>query len=229
MQKGLNCLLEKYSVKDAAVISADGESVTVGGEAIPILPWEAERRFVELKNLVSSGRLGGMCTYRIGHTARVGSDLFALLRREIGIIEFTVGSRVKEICAIGGNGAMNCIAETENGCVCTVELGATLSEGEQEVDKHEIITDGGVASDRVVDTQIPQSSIYVRGKRLATYTDTDAELYGYSEGEINVIRAALAIAASAERRERNKETGAHLERVIAAAKKSLDALCNIGI
>ena len=229
MQKGLNYLLEKYSVADKAVLAADGLTVAINGITYPVLPYENERRIMELRNLVVLGRMGNMCTYRIGHTAARGSDLYALLEREIGILEFTVNSRTKEIFAIAGANTLNCIAETENGCVCTIELGATLEAGVADIDKHEIITDNGVACDRVVDTQVPQSSIYVFGKKEATYLDTDAELFGYSELQINTIRNAFALAKSAEARESAKARHAHILAVVAAARRSLETMENITV
>ena len=229
MQKGLNYLLEKYSVSEKAVLDADGKNVKVGKKSVPILAWESERRFVELRGLVLTGRLGNMCTYRIGHTAKKGTDMFELLSREIGILEFTVNSKVKEIFAIAGKYAMNCIAETENGCVCTIELAATLNEGQADVDKHEIITDNGVACDRVVDTQMPQSSIYLFGKTQEKFTDTDAELYGYSEIEINTVRNAFALSKNADLRNENIEKMKHINAVLDAAKLSLNTLENVKV
>ena len=131
MQKGLDLLLNKYSVSAKAVLSADGKTVAINGKQVPVLPWESERRIIELRNLVVSGRLGNMCTYRIGHTAKKGTDLFEMLAREVGILEFTVNSTAKEIFAIAGKNTINCIVETENGCVCTIELGATLEDGQR--------------------------------------------------------------------------------------------------
>ncbi len=229
MQKGLNYLLEKYSVASTALLSPDKKRVTVDGEDIGLLPFESERRFVELRGLVKNGRVGNMCTYRIGHTAPRGTDLMELLYREAGIVEFTVDSKVKEVFAIAGGSAMNCILETENGCVCTLELAATLEEGAPHIDKHEIITDGGVACDRVVDTQVPQSSVYVFGKKGATYTDTDAELYGYCECEINCIRNAFMLAKSPEARAEYKAKEKHLLAVVEAAKASLLGLENVKV
>lgn len=229
MQKGLNLLLDKYSVSTEAVLSADGREVMVNGVHVPVLSWESERRFIELRNLVVLGRLGNMCTYRIGHTAKKGTDLFALLAREIGILEFTVNSVAKEIFAISGKNTMNCIVETENGCICTIELGATLEEGQREIDKHEIITDNGVGCDRVVDTQMPQESIYVFGKEKHAFMDTDAELYGYSEAEINVIRNAFAVAKSDDTKKTNAEKWAHIQNVVSAAKTSLATLENVKV
>ena len=229
MQKGLNYLLEKYSVAADAKLSDNGKTLTINGEIVPTLPWESERRFIELRNLVTLGRVGNMCTYRIGHTSKKGTDLFEMLAREIGILEFTVDSTVKEIFAIAGVNTMNCIAETANGCVCTIELGATLEGDAADIDKHEIITDNGVACDRVVDTQIPQNSIYVFGKKDLVYCDTDAELYGYSEIEINTIRNAFALAKNEQARVAVKEKYAHIEAVVEAAKKSLDTLENVKV
>lgn len=229
MQKGLNYLLQKYSVSADAVLSADGKTVTINGDIFPVLPWESERRIMELRNLVVLGRVGNMCTYRIGHTAKHGTDLDALLYREIGILEFTVNSRVKEIFAIAGENTRNCIAETENGCVCTIELGATLDEAAADIDKHEIITDNGVACDRVVDTQVPQNSIYVFGKQDTVYLDTDAELFGYSELEINTIRNAFLLAKDEGTRAAAKGKHEHITAVVAAARQSLDTLENVKV
>ena len=229
MQKGLNYLLNKYSVGTDATLSADGKTVKIGEKDVPVLPWESERRFIEMRGLVLTGRLGNMCTYRIGHTAPSGTDLFALLAREIGVLEFTVNSEAKEIFAIAGNNSMNCIVETENGCVCTIELGATLEAGERDIDKHEIITDAGVACDRVVDTQMPQESIYVYGKRQEVYMDTDAELYGYSELEINTIRNAFVLSSKKEARSAAVDKYEHIAKVVEAAAKSLETLENVKV
>ena len=229
MQKGLNLLLEKYSVSKTAVLSADRRAVAIDGVNVPVLPWESERRIIELRNLVVTGRLGNMCTYRIGHTAKKGTDLFELLAREVGILEFTVNSVAKEIFAIAGVNTMNCIVETENGCVCTIELGATLEDGQKDIDKHEIITDSGVACDRVVDTQMPQESVYVFGKNKQVFMDTDGELYGYEEIQINTIRNAFAVAKSEELCKANTAKWAHIQKVVEGAKKSLATLENVKV
>lgn len=229
MQNGLELLLNKYSVSAKAVLSAEGKTVAIDEKEVPVLSWESERRIIELRNLVVTGRLGNMCTYRIGHTAKKGTDLFELLAREVGILEFTVNSTAKEIFAIAGKNTMNCIVETENGCVCTIELGATLEAGQKDIDKHEIITDNGVACDRVVDTQMPQDSIYVFGKNKQAFMDTDAELYGYSETEINTIRNAFSAAKNMDVQTANAAKWAHIQKVIAAAKVSLATLENVKV
>ena len=51
MQKGLDYLIEKYSVGIDAKLSIDGKFVSFKNKKIPVLPWESERRFIELRNL----------------------------------------------------------------------------------------------------------------------------------------------------------------------------------
>ncbi len=228
MQKGLDILLEKYSTAVEAELKCPC-AVKVNGNTVPLLPWESERRFVELRNLVVQKRVGNMCTYRIGYTTNKGADLFDVLKREAGIIEFTVDSVITELFAIAGKNTMNVIAETANGCVCTIELAATLPEGEAVVDKHEIITDNGIACDRVVDTQVPQNSIYLFGEEKAAYTDVDAELFGYSADEVAVIRNAFAVCKSEEQQAHNTEADNRLDKVVTAAKKSLETLENVKV
>jgi hypothetical protein len=229
MQKGLDLLLNKYSVSEKAVISPDGKCVEINGQCLPVLGWESERRIIELRNLVVTKRLGNMCTYRIGHASNKGKDIFELLEREIGILEFTVNSEVKEIFAISGKNTLNCIAETQNGCVCTIELATTFEEGVKDIDKHEIITDNGVGCDRVVDTQMPQQSIYVFGKENTVYCDTDAELFGYEEWQINAIRNAFALAKNKDMIKANVEKYNHIKKVVECAKISLEKLENVKV
>ena len=111
MQKGLDYLIQKYSVDAKAVINGVC-TANIDGLDYPILSWESERRFIELKNLVKN-RLGNMSTYRIGCTDKKSKDIFDLLAREIGILEFTIDSKIIEIFAISGENTLNCIAETE--------------------------------------------------------------------------------------------------------------------
>ncbi len=228
MQEKLNLLLKKYSVGEKAELVGKC-GVRIGGELIPLLPHESERRFFELRQLVVNRRVGNISTFRIGHTTKKGTDISELLWRELGVLEYITNSRVTEIFAIAGKNALNAIAETDCGCVCTLELACTLGDGERDIDKHEIITDSGIACDRVVDTQVPQSSIYVYGKNGADYTDVDAELYGLSEYDVTVVRNAFAAARSAEVRRHNDEQSDHLDDLVLCAKKSLETLENIKV
>lgn len=229
MQKGLDLLITKYSVKDDAVLTDGGKAALIANGSYPVLPWEAERRIIELRNIYASGRVGGACTFRIAHTANRGADLFDLLYRELGILSFILDSDVKSIFAIRSENCMNCIAEAECGCIATIELAATLPEGDEHIDKHELICEVGVACDRVVDTQIPQHSIYLMTEDKAKYRDTDSELYGYTELETSIIRKAFALAKSEELREEAVAKAKKLDAAVAAAKKSLESLENVKV
>ena len=70
------------------------------------------------------------------------------------------------------------------GAVCTIEISATLANGEIPKDKHEIISQRGIACDVVVDAQLKQDSVYVFGTENKKFTDVDFELYGLSIEEI---------------------------------------------
>ena len=229
MQKGLDMLLNKYSVAEDAVFSESGKVVTIGKDEYRLMPWESERRIIELYNLVKSGRLGAPSSYRIGHATKKGADLWQLLYREIGIAEYTLDEEMIDIFAINGANTLNAVCEMKSGAIVTIELSATLPEDANDVDKHEIIADGGVAADRVVDTQMPQSSIYVLGKNSRAYLDTDAELFGYREIEVNTIRNAFKLAANPAYREYNVKKNLHIDRVVAAAKESLDTFSRVEV
>lgn len=224
MQKGLDYLLEKYAVPHSVKLNDCGRTVAVDGESYPILEWEDERRIVELANIKRSGRLGNVCTYRIAHTTAAGADLFKLLYREAGILTYTLGERAKDVFAISSEKCLNLIIECESGAVATLELAATLTSGCEDIDKHEIIAEVGVACDRVVDTQIPQHSIYVFGKEEEKYRDTDAELMGYTELEASIIRCAFRYAKNIEAAYAAREKSQHIEKIIEAARTSLATL-----
>ncbi len=227
MNSYLTKLLEKYSVFVTA--SMNDTAVTVDGKDYPLLPWENERRFIELRALVVNHRIGNLCTYRIGHTATKGTDIFALLKRECGIIEFTANSPITEVFAIAGSSTLNAIVETENGCVCTLELAATLGENERPIDKHEIITDNGIACDMVVDTQVNQSSIFVFGEKKLAFTDVDSELYGCDIATAAKIRNAFDVCKNREKGTYQAAQNARLDKIVTAAKQSIKTLSNVKV
>ena len=82
------------------------------------------------------------------------------------------------------------------------------------MDRHEIIARRGIACDRVVDTQVPQSSIYqftANGEKR--YTDIDTELFGFSNAEILLIRAAFEVLRQPELADAWNKAGARLVRL----------------
>lgn len=196
MQKYLDKLLEKYSVSGNAVLT-DNKTVTIDGKKLPLLPWRNERRFVEMRKLVTDGEINGISVMRTLRIVRKGMDLYDELYRELDLCRYILNTDINEIFVIGDEKyALNIIAATKDGFVCTLEISATLSDDETIIDKHEIIAGSGVACDRAADTQVPQNSIYVFGGKdnAEVYTDVDAELFGLNVDECAVVRSAFEIA-----------------------------------
>lgn len=199
MNTALRRLCEKYGVSLDGQLAADagqaaGVRLETEGVAVPLLTWRVERRFVELKKIIDAGTLEDVSTLRFA-VMRGGARLEHLLYREFDLCEWMAGSAIrKTFAAVSGCKVANVIATFANGMSASIECSAALPEGAAEIDRHEIIARRGVACDRVVDTQVPQASIYAfTADGVKTYTDTDAELFGFSEAEIWAVRAAFAV------------------------------------
>ena len=218
LQDKLNFLLEKYSV-DVKTILKDTKTVVMNGEELPILSHRNERRFIELKNIVNNGTVVGVSVMRVARIIEKGSDIYEALYRELDLCQYILQRNIKSIMVMENDNVMNVIATTEDGVVCTIEISATLKNGEIPKDKHEIISQRGIACDVVVDAQLKQDSIYVFGSENKKYTDVDFELYGLSIEEIAVVRAAFALAQNRNVDEM-KDIHANLCKLVEMAKKS---------
>ena len=193
LQEKLNFLLEKYSIDVKAELKNDN-TVIIDGKEIPILSHRSERRFTELKNIVNNGTLVGISVMRVARIVEAGIDIYSELYREFDICQYILQRKIKSVTVMENDNTLNAIATTDDGIVCTVEISATLKKGEPAKDKHEIISQRGIACDVVVDAQLKQDSIYVFGDKSGKYTDVDFELYGLSIEDIAVVRAAFAVA-----------------------------------
>ena len=218
LQEKLDLLLEKYSVAAKAVLK-DDKTVVIDGMELPILSYRSERRFVELKNMVNNGTLVGISVMRVARIIGKGSDIYETLYRELDLCQYILQRKIKSIMVMANDNVLNSIATTEDGIVCTIEISATLKEGEIPKDKHEIISQRGIACDVVVDAQLKQDSIYVFGQENKKYTDVDFELYGLSIEEIAVVRAAFGLAQN-KNYDEMKNIDANLCRLVEMAKKS---------
>jgi len=201
MNAALAQLCEKYAVaaagtlvsSAAGTIGAAAELKMNDGTTVKLLPWRKERRFVELKNLVDNKTLEDVSTLRFAWMAS-GKDLKNLLYRELDLCAYLGESEIKSIFAVLSGKTANLVVKLQDDKNCSVECSAALPAGTDEMDRHEIIASRGVACDRVVDTQVPQSSIYhfsANGEKH--YTDIDTELFGFETEEILLIRAAFAV------------------------------------
>jgi len=193
LQEKLDFLLDKYSVDVKAVLK-DENTVVIDGNKIPTLPHRSERRFLELKNIVNNGTLVGISVMRVARIVENSKDIYAQLYREFDLCQYILQRKIKSVMIMENDNVLNAIATTEDGVVCTIEISATLKKGEIEKDKHEIISQRGIACDVVVDAQLKQDSIYIFGAENKKYTDVDFELYGLSIEDIAIIRSAFTIA-----------------------------------
>lgn len=218
MNRALDALREKYSVSRSGRITPDGVLETSSGQ-ITLLPWRVERRFVELRTIASNGTLEGISTLRFA-SLTPGGELGTQLMREFDLAAWIVGQPVVSVfasCAPGGCAA-NVIAALKGGVKTSVECSNKLPAGAEPIDRHEIIAARGVASDRCVDTQVPQASLYLYGAEgESRYTDVDFELFGFSGEEIGLVRAAFAVLA-------NPELGAAWNAAAGDAKKCVRAV-----
>ena len=193
LQEKLDFLLDKYSVSANAVLK-DINTVVVDCKEIPLLSHRNERRFTELKNNVNNGTLVGISVMLVARIVEKGSDVFEALKREFDLCQWILQRKIKSVTAMQNDNVLNVIATTEDGVVCTIEISATLKMGEAPIDKHEIISQRGIACDVVVDAQLKQDSVYVFGCENKKYTDVDFELYGLSIEDIAVVRCAFSVA-----------------------------------
>jgi hypothetical protein len=167
---------------------------TKPGESIlPLQPWRFERRFQELRRMVEARTLEevSMCRFScLTDGGRVG--LAAVLYREFDLAGWLTGSDISSVTAsIQGGSRANIVLRMSTGVVCGVEVGVTLPPGTAMIDRHELIARRGVGCDRLVDSQVPQHSIYAfTADGTQQYTDTDSELFGLSGDAINLARAA---------------------------------------
>ncbi len=242
LNEALAGLLQKYAVDVAEPWQLGGDQSAEGAPAegltllsgcradadlpeqtIPLRPWRSERRFQELKNLVENRTVTPvlMCRFACitdGQTL----PLAAALYREFDLAEWLGGAPIATVyAAIDGERAANAIVRLANDVVCSVEAGSTLPAGTRTHDRHELIARRGVASDRVVDTQVPQSSVYVWSDSGADeFTDTDAELPGLDPDSVTLVRAAYDALSQPERHEELRREHERLKQLVSLAYES---------
>jgi hypothetical protein len=193
--KALQYLLEKYQVKQPGSITDDGV-LEVDGKGITLLPWRMERRFIELKKIIDDNTLEDISTFRFALlTSSSTASLDDLILQELDICEWLGNSPIARIFAVfHEDNAMNAIVKLENRFSCSVECSTMLPAGAANIDRHEIIARRGVASDQVVDTHVPQSSIYTyTPNNEQCFTDVDAEIFGLSPKNIYLVRASFQV------------------------------------
>lgn len=197
LQQKLDFLLEKYSVEDRPVLKNDKE-FSIGDKVYPVLSHRTERKFTELKNIVNNGTLEGVSVMRTVRIVEKNKDIYEELYREIDICRYVLQKEMKSVMVYDNGNVLNAILSADDDIVCTIEIAATLNEGDIPKEKHEVIAKRGTACDIVVDSQIRQDSIYIFGENNEKYTDVDFELYGLSYDEINTVRNVFFVSRDKE-------------------------------
>ena len=220
MNEKLAFLRDKYGCSAGEIVAGKEhcELALPEGGRVPLLPWRVERRFVELKKIVDGKTLEDVSTFRFASFS-AGNDPVKAAVRELDLAAYLANSPINRIFAVrNGDAACNILARFQNGMSASIECGSKLPAGSNALDRHEIIARRGVASDRAVDTQVPQSSIYEwTADGAKTFTDVDTELFGLTNDEIWIVRAAFAVLMK-------PELAAEWSNAAAAMKKYAEAI-----
>ncbi|MDD5596990.1 MAG: hypothetical protein PHV82_03530 [Victivallaceae bacterium] len=213
-------LLEKYRVSGTGKIT--GSCLEAGGRNIPLLPWRLERRFTELRSLIANRTLEDVSTLRFARLTTGIENLDELIFQELDLCEWLGASPVSRLFAVfSGRRAVNIIARLENGISTSVECSVMLPKNAAPLSRHEIIARRGVASDQVVDVQVPQSSIYTyTAEKAECFTDVDAEIFGLSQSDAHLVRAAFKVLSAAETAAEWTTQDLHIKELINEAKQS---------
>ncbi|MFA6289886.1 MAG: hypothetical protein WC661_21090 [Opitutaceae bacterium] len=195
-----------------------------GRSGIPLLPWRSERRFIELRNLVTTRTVETVCLWR----SRCLSSperwtLSQAIYREIGLCQWVLGEPFVSVYAATHTDIVaNIIGRLASGIACGIEISLALPADSPLMDRHEAISRRGVASDQVVDSIVRPSSVYVMSEQgLQSYLDTDSELFGLGENQAALVREAFSSIRQPENSGADLATHQQICRVVAAVSRSV--------
>ena len=172
MNKGLDFLREKYGAAKGTITMKGGHCY-VG--KTPLIPGRMERKIVELKKFTENGTLEGVSTLRFASFGPKGSDMKAMLAKELDLAAYLGASDVVRMMAVSTGAAINVLAKLANDVNVSVEIGAGLPKNALGYDRHEIIAKRGVGCDQTVDTPtrlMRRSAAGARRMRWSTPTST---------------------------------------------------------
>jgi hypothetical protein len=238
LEVALQALLDKYDVKadqnfNLSVTSQPGDSRQLlpgwhwltslpGTNQQPLLTWRVNRAFTELRKIMSDAVVENACLFRFSCLASPDQwSVDALIYREIDLCEFIGGGRTVSIFAVWEKLSVNIILRLATGVLCSIEISTQLPQGSPFQERHELIGQRGTASDRVVDTQVSQSSIYgFTSNGIEQYKDTDMELFGFTENQIEHVRSAFELFKSPALAQQWTDQHLHLVELVKAAHTS---------
>ncbi len=195
----------------------------LGDNDVPLLTWRFNRKFIELRKIISDNVVENVSMLRFCSMGDPNVwNLNALMYREFDLCEFITGSRITHLHATLSHGvAGNIIVKLDSGVIGSIEVGVQVPAGKPLIERHEIIARRGVASDIVVDTQVPQSSIYTFTEDGDIgYKDVDNELFGMDEFQVEWARAAFQHLKDPNRSESLIKQHNHLSRLVEKAIES---------
>lgn len=198
IQRSLCVLLDKYNISVTEFLNLLPGwfflNKEIGNKDVPLMAWRSNRKFIELRNIVANNIIENVCMLRFSSISNSRVDLSALLYREFDLCEFLGNGRIISLHAtFFKNQGGNVIIKLDNGVIGSIEVGNQLPLVSKKIERHELIARRGVASDLVVDTQIPQQSVYLYTKNeIESYKDIDNELWGFEEDEVELIRSSFS-------------------------------------
>ncbi len=237
-EKALRLLLDKYHIRAPQElylypeISPSGLNLSPGWawtgtplkeNQIPLLTWRLKRKFIELKKIVQEATVEHPRMFRFSSAGNKEHWSWSgLLYRELDLCEFIGNGTITSLQAVITDGeAGNVILRLNNNILCSIEISTRLPSGKALVDRHEIIAQRGVASDMVVDTMIPQHSIYTYTKSgVHHYRDVDEELFGFDEEQVDLIRAAFLVVKQKDVTDEWKARHDHLSSLVESVFRS---------
>lgn len=241
MEEALEALLKKYGIAvDKRFVIGQGEGIrdidrlrpgyeltglAEGINDVPLLYWRLRRSFIELKNVAIEGVIGQVCLQKSRIISSRNRWSFRdVIYREADICEYIGEGVVKSVFAVrNGEHGVNVIARLDTGVLCSMEISLDMPDRMDSQEMHEIVGRGGVASDRAIDAQLVQDSLYCFTRSAdSKYTDTDAELFGFDPIEVEQIRSAFEIYKDPDLRERWIIQHRHLLKVVEAVVVSAE-------
>lgn len=239
LKEALRKLLEKYGISAPQPYSLCWDDLPIGSlrllpgnlfmesalahRDVPLLSWRTRRTFRELRQIVGEAVVENACLLRFSYFAPPGhGSLASLVYREIDLFEYIGGGKVESVFAVwGGRHTVNLIVKAFSGLLGCIEISLQLPPGVLPQERHEVIGRRGTACDRVVDTQVPQHSVYFFGRGGdQQYTDTDGELFDFDQQATDHVRGALELFKSPGLKDVWMDQHRHLVEVVRASIES---------
>jgi len=235
----LENMLNKYEIPETKIIGGNEGSLIIEhkgkkfifslcdrnfpnkpeGTPVPLYFWRANRRLNEMKNVLLTGNVKDVVGMRArAITPRDGFwNVDRLIVMVVDLVKFFFDEKIVTVFSTKmDNNYLNAIFCTEKGIRISAEIGE-IPQGSIPSFMFEIIGRNGVVTNLPVDTQVSQHSIYVSGDgNVKTYTDTDFELFGLSQPEIDCVRFIMSVCSGKDSFEALQKDKSYINDVVIA-------------